>query len=347
MTDIAAAQQAATSDVRSVGAAKSNPILGVQYLRGFACLAVVLFHVYGGSEGDFYVGQAGVDVFFLISGFIMWTVTSRREHAPGQFLIRRLQRVVPLYWAITLLVFARRYMLGKATLPDLFYSLSFIPHRMADGTLDPIIVPGWTLNFEMFFYVVFALCLVISVTRRLSVATLLLLPLVTIGLLVDFQFPAGTVYTSPLLLEFLAGAWIGYLNSRMQLVQPAIGMAILLLSAGVLVFEQIVGVHLIEWRVLLFGLPSAGILFGTLSLERLTPNYGLLRGLGDASYAIYLVHVPIMSLLLKVEMSLTVRLLVVVSLSIAIGAAFHLLDQNLNKRLRARSASSRPIISST
>ena len=317
------------------GAAPARPILVIQYLRAVAALMVVLFHVLGGSEGAFYVGQAGVDVFFVISGFIMWTVTSHREQQPGRFLYRRLLRIIPLYWSITLLVFARRYVIGTATLPDLAYSLLFIPHRMSDGTFDPIVLPGWTLNYEMFFYAVFALALWISVARRLTIITLLLTALVMLGLVLQGLSAAwAAVYLNSLLLEFLAGAWIGYATARFKLDQPVIGMVMVGYCLGILAFEQVTQIHLIDWRVLVFGLPSVGLLIGLLALERFTPEIRPLKLLGDSSYAIYLVHAPIISLLLRISMPLPLRVLVLLVLSIVVGIGFHAADLRLNRLLR-------------
>ncbi len=93
-------------------------VISIQYLRALACIAVVVFHATEDLGGVFNIGQTGVDLFFVISGFIMWSITEHRETAPGNFLLRRVVRIVPLYWLITLLIFAKCSMLpgdGSAT----------------------------------------------------------------------------------------------------------------------------------------------------------------------------------------------------------------------------------------
>ncbi len=317
-------------------AAARRPIVTVQYLRGAACLAVVAFHVLGGSDGSFYVGQAGVDVFFLISGFIMWTVTARREPAPLPFLWRRVTRIVPLYWGITLLVFARRAAAGTATGADLAYSLLFIPHRMSDGGSDPLLIPGWTLNYEVFFYLVFAACLAVSPARRLALAAAVLAGLVAVGGAFGIATLPWSAYTDPLLLEFLLGAGLGAAYGRLARWPGVAGAALAAAGVAGMVALQLADSRVIEWRALLFGGPAAAILAGALVLERRTPAIGGLLGLGDASYAIYLVHVPVMSLLLRIVMPLPLRLFVVIVASVAAGWLLHALETRITRWLRRR-----------
>ena len=107
-------------------------------------------------------GAAGVDIFFVVSGFIMVVTTMKRDMAPGEFLLHRIARIVPVYWVVTILLFAI-VMYGFKPVgimrmqPDwLAKSLLFIPFDR-DGRVEPIISVGWTLNYEMFFYLLFAL----------------------------------------------------------------------------------------------------------------------------------------------------------------------------------------------
>ena len=79
-------------------------VRSIQYLRGFAAFGVLIYHAAERAGGAFGLGAAGVDVFFVISGFIMWVVTCKRSPSPQEFLLKRVQRIVPLYWGLTLLV---------------------------------------------------------------------------------------------------------------------------------------------------------------------------------------------------------------------------------------------------
>ena len=111
------------------------------------------------------LGQAGVDVFFVISGFIMWMVTAEPV-GPAQFLWHRVVRIVPLYWIATLIMAAHR----SSSVSDTVNSLLFWPYRDANDELWPVLVQGWTLNFEMFFYLLFAAALIIP--RRFQLLSL-------------------------------------------------------------------------------------------------------------------------------------------------------------------------------
>jgi exopolysaccharide production protein ExoZ len=125
----------------------------IQYLRAVAALAVVLYHAGGLRHGDtFAVGAAGVDIFFVISGFVMWSTSSAHPQSAREFFIRRLARVAPMYWLLTLLLVAGA-LLVPAAFPRLkletFHttlSLLFIPARspVNDQLLWPVLVQGWT-----------------------------------------------------------------------------------------------------------------------------------------------------------------------------------------------------------
>lgn len=151
----------------------------------------------------------GVDLFFVISGFVMVLTTHEKNLTRAEFMRRRIVRVVPLYWTLTLLM-----VIGVVVAPHLFrttsaepwhvvLSLLFIPHQSPSfpDTLWPVMVPGWTLNYEMFFYACFALTL-----GRLWWLVTAFVGLFLIGLLAQPQGGLAHFYTSYLILEFVAGA---------------------------------------------------------------------------------------------------------------------------------------------
>src|SRR5580658_5421280 len=146
--------------------ARGTPVLlSIQALRALAATAVVAYHALQWGSGGFDVGRAGVDVFFVISGFIMWRVTSGRDVTPGAFLWRRVTRVAPLYWLTTLAVLAAA-LVWPGFLPEvrpgwrhLALSLAFIPHLDPRGLPFPTLPPGWTLDYEALFYLTFAAAL--------------------------------------------------------------------------------------------------------------------------------------------------------------------------------------------
>jgi exopolysaccharide production protein ExoZ len=278
-------------------------IVSIQYLRAFAALTVVAFHALGAAP-HFPVGAAGVDVFFVISGFIMWTLTAETETSPARFLWRRIVRVAPTYWVATFVVAGiwalRPHFLWMPpfTWGELLKSLLFAPHRDGWGRDYPVLTQGWTLNYEMFFYLVFTGVLLLPRRRQFTALTAVLLGLAAAGLLLRPTDPVGATYLNPLLLEFLAGAWLGRAWRAGWLRSRSLGS--LLLGAGLAIFAIENGYGLVDppWRALVWGAPAVLLVAGGLSLEgagamiRSRP----LKALGDGSYSIYLFHPAIVAL---------------------------------------------------
>lgn len=334
----------------------AGEVRSIQYLRGLAAFGVLLFHAADRSGGAFGVGAAGVDVFFVISGFIMWVVTCRRSPSPGDFLLRRIQRIVPLYWGVTLAVAAAAVAIPGAfpamrpTLSHLTQSLFFVPHRDDAGLIAPLIVPGWTLNYEMFFYLLFATALLAPVRLRPWLLTGALAGLALLRPLGDATDPLWATYTNPLLLEFGAGVWLGKAWSDGRLPGP--GVAWTLMGLGFLGFAAgaASGIDVDRARVLFWGLPALALVTGAVSLERggPLPHWWPLRALGDASYSLYLVH--------GLAISAAVRLLQIVgvetpaltfTVSVGVGVfagllAYQLAEKPLMKLFHTGLAARRP-----
>ncbi len=270
---------------------------GIQYLRAIAALMVVCFHFLitfdptaGGPRLYGFLNR-GVDLFFVISGFIM--VVTGSHLSPLEFVRRRILRIVPLYWLLTCIL------AGRAVLaPNLFKNLAlswtfflksllFIPfaNPASEGLLKPLLVPGWTLNYEMFFYAVFALMLSVA-RQRLVVYTGILFAVMSIahGFLPSGSL--GSFYCNPLILEFWFGMVIGYCYPAVRMSTLVKG--ILALSGGVLLF--------LSPDVYLAIVATALIIFGVCLLEPAIPKIPALALLGDASYSIYLLHLFVFSI---------------------------------------------------
>jgi exopolysaccharide production protein ExoZ len=273
-------------------------VRSIQYLRGLAAFGVLIFHAAERAGGAFGVGAAGVDVFFVISGFIMWVVTCNRTPSPGQFLWKRVQRIVPLYWAVTLVTAAVAVLIPGAfptmqvTLEAVLKSLLFVPHRDPHGLIAPLIVPGWTLNYEMFFYLIFAAGLLAPTRLRPWLVSAALLALVAVRPLLDGQNPLVATYTDPILLEFAAGIWLGKAWSERRLPGATFGWAFVAMGLALFAGVAVAGLDVSQARVLLWGVPAFLLVAGAVSVERAGPVPSLppLRILGDASYSLYLVH---------------------------------------------------------
>lgn len=278
-------------------------IATVQYLRAIAATGVVVHHFIGpayfdtGLKQPASIGEAGVDLFFVISGFIMWTTTGRKHIGPQEFMWHRIVRIVPLYWIFTL-VYLLVTLAGKhnpISPLDVIRSMFFIP--WFDGHLSQRISAfyflGWTLMYEMFFYCVFAITLTLPRTVQLKAVVGCLSGLVGIGLLFDFKNGMSFAYTSPLLLEFIAGCLIGRLYEAKCLPSKSWGAVLIGAAVTALAWTGWYTPENLLERALVWGLPSALIVAATLSFEpdaeKPPSRAGLL--LGDASYSIYLSHI--------------------------------------------------------
>jgi peptidoglycan/LPS O-acetylase OafA/YrhL len=292
-------------------------IANIQFLRAVAAIMVVVHHirpfVNGIHPGAFMtdIGAAGVDIFFVISGFVMVYANRDLTRSSQQFWRERAVRILPLYWIVTFVIVAL-YAIGFRPVGlhgwswgDLVTSLLLWPNVRVDGVNEPILTLGWTLIYEAFFYAIFGLMLSLkSLTRAVSATSVVFGLLVLAGLVMKPTNFAGQYYTSPLILEFLAGCGLGlaYLGSDLftrpawrQVLWPLVGTAIALVVLGDGMARAAIFSN--GWmRVALVGVPAAGIVAATIALEasgrRVTDRLLLL--LGSASYAIYLAHMLVL-----------------------------------------------------
>jgi exopolysaccharide production protein ExoZ len=286
-------------------------IYTLQYLRAVAALAVVALHA---SErvhallpsvlsSLLALGHSGVDLFFAISGFIMWSIACKAPTDPADFLLRRVIRVAPPYWIATLAWVAFVLIMGydwiAVDVNHVLTSLAFIPQFSPTypDRIWPVLVPGWTLTYEMFFYLLLSAILLMTVRLRLVFLTGLLVGLVALGLLAAPGPAWAIVSTSPLLLEFLGGCFAAELWMRRPGGVVRNG-AMLATGVGLLaVFGHSVDPGVLWSRALGYGVPAILIVSGAVGLGRHVPRVSLLERLGDASYTIYLFHLFIVMLL--------------------------------------------------
>ncbi|MGC1304421.1 MAG: acyltransferase [Caulobacteraceae bacterium] len=262
----------------------------MQCLRAVAAISVVTFHA---ANGGFEVGQAGVDVFFIISGFIMWAVTAR-PITPTVFLRDRVARIVPLYWTATALMAVGSglslFPHLHADLSDYLRSLFFIPYRQDGRHAWPLLVAGWTLNYEMFFYLLCAALLLANLKQRLISLTVVLTALTLVGLLVHFSNVFYGFYTNSIVLEFAFGLLLAALSLHWEARSPWVGGLLILIGCAAFVGFSVTHLHLN--RIVQWGLPSLLLVAGSVWLEQagvsITPRP--LVYIGDASYSIYLIH---------------------------------------------------------
>lgn len=276
-------------------------VVSIQYLRGVAALMVVVFHaenmLFPGGAG-FVFGRAGVDMFFVISGFVMWITTT--NVGPGAFLRKRLVRIVPLYWVLTLVLPFVSLQGGLSfrmdeSLGDLLRSLLFVAYVSQENPvrIEPILAPGWTLNLEMMFYLIMAASLTLRRSWQPMAIAVPLVAMVVAGRLFGTPGTVARFYGSAWMLDFLIGIGFGMMWLRGGLGRwSGIWAGLVVMAAGVWWLFR--GGPMLG---LPFGPGPAVIVLGVLLLEpalRRWPS-GALRRIGDASYSIYLSHVTVVA----------------------------------------------------
>jgi len=294
-------------------------ILTIQYLRAVAALLVVAYHHMNSLRGvaaaplpGFELGAFGVDIFFVISGFIMWTISTSQPTTPGGFIKRRIIRIVPAYWAFTLIVVfvstENGLRLGfEYDLATAVRSFLFIPDwnpKFPDMTA-PVLIVGWTLNLEMMFYALFTAALFLPLRLRLGGLLAALTLMGTARLWLDPGHNAVlTQYSETIILEFgfgvlLGRAWMNGLAERIERRHGwGVALGLFTVAAILLALRDMTP----DVRALYWGVPALLIVAGGLFLEpyaRAHPSRSL-KFLGDASYSIYLTHLMAMALSQKV-----------------------------------------------
>ena len=286
-------------------------IHNIQCLRGVSALLVVFFHLGPAYEafGIPQFGGGGVDVFFVISGFIMAYTSAQRPISGAAFMGARIRRIVPLYWAVTsfvfcLAIFAPGLMKRSHTSwLEFIQSLFFLPFERDGVLVDPVLFLGWTLNYEMFFYLMFALGLTFPRGAGQRYTAFAILGLTGLGGILDFNSPLFKFYTNPIMLEFCFGmlAALVYEQIPSQVSRPVRNLCLASAFAGLLLVI-IIPVFLRDVnRAWLSGLPALMLVGSCIALEKWSLRIGsrFLLLMGAASYSLYLTHIFVTELMVK------------------------------------------------
>jgi exopolysaccharide production protein ExoZ len=295
---------------------RSKPaISGIQLLRTIAATAVIIAHVqydFGHRQSlpdllPSWLGGfgAGVHLFFVISGFIMVYSSERlfgRSGGSVEFLSRRIARIVPIYWTMTTLMLsydvARGFAAADTSILLVINSYLFIPFPRPSGEMGPLYGVGWTLNYEMFFYLIFSISILTARTIAIcgTICVLIIFSAIhtlSANLPLPFRF-----WFDPIILEFALGVMLGVIYQANVRVPDFAG--VLLFVAAIAGFYWTFNpshVSLPSWIGL--GIPSL-LLIAAVSLTKTSFNFPLANKLGDASYSIYLIHPIIIAIARKV-----------------------------------------------
>ncbi|PUE08622.1 hypothetical protein B9Z51_06635 [Limnohabitans sp. T6-5] len=284
----------------------------IQALRFIAAVSVALTHAtfYIKTRIDpgmtiWEVGSQGVQIFFVISGFVMALSSGAIINQPvkwSQFIVRRLARIAPLYWLMNLVKLATLamlpgFLLAKPDFQNIILSLLFIPSRNENGIVETFYGVGWTLNFEMFFYLLVTIFLYFK--KPVIVYSALALGFfLSLGAFRQEEWPAVTYLFHPYLANFIWGLLIAKVASKIEMNRPFLGSLLIAIS-GYWIF-----INPIHPTMNLLGIQYAALVFGLLMLEFKSkdniPKF-LLFG-GEFSYSLYLTHAmvgPIAALLIS------------------------------------------------
>ena len=281
---------------------KQPLIHNIQLLRFIAALSVAFLHATdeSGLRLPVSFGAFGVDIFFVISGFIISYITF---HNPAHFWVKRLIRIVPFYWTATLGIFFVALAVpsvlhhAKADISWLLFSLLFIPHDSPHG-VHPLLGLGWTLNYEMYFYAIFAVALLLSRRWAAYLSGAAIIAVLAATRFVAPSSPAEAFYGEPIVVEFIWGILVFELFRQVSwMTRPsprgAGYVAVLVILALALLWLPVQEVYRIAPMRLTAGAAAAIVVAMFLVLEK---RYGIAAQnrfvllVGEASYVLYLIH---------------------------------------------------------
>ena len=301
-------------------------------------------------------GEFGVDIFFVLSGFLM--IYTTRNKQPGfntalEFMRARIARIVPLYWMLTIIYASVLFALPKLfdghpfDFHHLWTSLLFIPSHNSIGEPVPVIYTGWTLNYEMFFYVIFAAMLCFTREHIFPIIAAAFISLSLFSLTSPTSLPLQ-VYTSPMLLEFVAGAAIAliYINGR----AVSWMLALLCLLGGLLLIPTLASHS--PHRFIHYGIPAALVVFGALALERDGKwlRLHILRAIGNSSYSLYLTHAFTLPIILRLAHNFsapaalhpTIAAFILLALCVVVGHVTYIIVEKRTARWAKTNRSAGP-----
>ncbi|MCT7295437.1 acyltransferase [Ralstonia sp. CHL-2022] len=312
----------------------------IQVLRAVAAWLVVGHHVmalyFAPDEvsnpiGKFFAqyGALGVDLFFVVSGLVIYMSSSARDVSPLQFAYRRAIRVVPAYWLFTaiaaiLLLIDPAFLPATQFTPELLVkSLLFLPMQNPSGSGPfPLLTVGWTLNCEMFFYCLFAISLFLPGKARLPA---LLTALWLAQMSAQRSQTILVFYSNPFLFDFVIGVMVGLAFEQRWPQRLPHTMAAVLIACSLWLLKASHGDH----DPLTAGLGCGAVAIVFLRYNHWFDNLSLLSTLGDWSYSTYLCHILILGVGLYAHTHWHVRLRVILPLALVLIAVASKISHSL------------------
>lgn len=335
----------------------SQKLVLVQALRVLAALIVIFVHAqvdaahFAGPEG-FTPNRAlpwevGVDIFFVISGFIIVHASRKLFGQPESrriFLAHRLIRILPLYWVATLAFLSVALVMPQAlnslppTVSEIVASFLFFPLTNSQGLAQPVLSLGWTLNYEMAFYLVFMLAVALPRERAVLVVALFFSLLVGLGTVFFLPMPLS-FWADPMAMEFVFG--MGIALARDTKGRPGIILRAVLVYVAIYMLRENLLADGVA-RVFALGVPAVMLVMAAVlgPEPRLPPLLGrAIVLLGDASYALYLFHPMVLRatrlFFAGTEIGPWTYVIIAMSIAVAMSVVVHLaFERPLTRYLR-------------
>ena len=294
--------------------------LNIHILRYIASLMIVVLHFNGTFlKGDLnidnqnYILSSGVDMFFIISGFLMFILIEKRKYKFKQFLVTRLSKIVPIYYAVTILLFLGDNFLNifprkDILISDLIKSLTFSNIFFENG--ETILAVGWTLEYEVIFYFIVALSILFKFNIRNSAIFITSSILFLCVILKSFLF-----------LEFLFGG-LAFFVVKYKLYQQKNILSFILFGS--------IFLFLLDGRYIVFGIPMFGIFLISFLINKKYPIKFLPLNL---SYEVYIYHILIIRVLDRIgfmsNFSYSLNLLFTILITFLISYISNVVEKNI------------------
>ena len=293
----------------------------IQILRFIAAMGIIIYHS-GIAKGGYF----GVDIFFIISGYVMMLSTEKGKNE--YFLRKRLLRIVPLYWIATLVMYGLIYIIpslsimSEAKIEYLIKSLLFIPFINSKGHMVPILSIGWTLNYEIYFYIIFGISIKISQKYRMYYSASIIIVLSILGG-VSNNFYLSYLGDS-IMLEFLLGMILYKLQKHIKKKEIENFGIVLPLGASVAIWGGLwytTCVKVIEERWIVLGVPAFVLCFVFMNCKKdILPEF--MTRLGDMTYSVYIVEFFTTAIYKVICLTIESMLIKIVGLIVAIVCTY-------------------------
>jgi exopolysaccharide production protein ExoZ len=285
-------------------------LYGVQHLRFFAAFAVLAHHVLEEASGSPLahfapaverVGACGVDIFFVISGLVMWHTTGgfSTQTSAKRFLSRRLTRIFPPYWACLAAMIAlsssgiafKHAQLGAIALGE---SAFLLPPTTSGGLIFSV---AWTLVYELYFYLICTVALCLPWQRYRVALIVALLAGMPVALTMIGAAAQGRYYGNPIVIEFLGGVLLGLVSARLPELGPRARRLGVMACIALLCWASVASPDVATYglpasfRWWAWGVPATLLVAVFMQTEDQGSRVGrALTLLGNASYVLYLTH---------------------------------------------------------